>query len=173
VKRSILLSGLIIGAVLSIVAGAGTFATFTDSATGTQTLNSGTVDVLVDGTASDNFTINMTGPGCPSDMAFGDSCSWTATVENDGSLSFTTAYTIVEVESTDPHDCWTVTYTGLPAGDAEGGDADADHDPGDSHSTTLTATLDNPGGGDDNICQGATDDITLTIDATQSPSPHD
>ena len=165
-KRSILFSVLIIGAVFAVVAGAGTFATFTDSATGGQTVSSGTVDVLVNGDTDDNFAVSLAGgAGCPSNMAFGDSCTFAVTVANNGSLSFTTAFTLTE---TDANNCWTTTYA-LPAGDAEGGDADADHDPADSHSTTLSTALDN----DAAVCQGASNAISLTIDATQSPSPHD
>ncbi|MEO6198058.1 MAG: SipW-dependent-type signal peptide-containing protein [Dehalococcoidia bacterium] len=164
-KKNLLLSTLMIGAVLAVVAGAGTFATFTDQATGSQTVTSGSVDVLVNGDAGDNFAISLTGgPGCPSNMAFGDTCTFALTVANNGTLSETTAFTLTE---TDTNNCWTTTYA-LPSGDVEGGDAHNDHDPGDSHATTLSTTLDN----DAAVCQGSSNTISLTIDATQSPSPH-
>lgn len=160
------MSALVIGAVLAVVAGAGTFATFTDSATGGQTVSSGTVDVLVNGDADDNFAVSLAGgAGCPSNMAFGDTCTFGVTVANNGSLSFTTAFTLTE---TDANNCFDTTYA-LPAGDAEGGDAHADHDPADSHATTLSTTVNN----DAAVCQGASNAISLTIDATQSASPHD
>lgn len=166
-KRSILFSALVIGAVLSIVAGASTFATFTDQATGSQTVTAGSVDVEVNNDTDDAFAITFGGASCtaPGNMAFGDSCTFTLNVKNAGTLSFTTSFLVGE---TDTNNCFTTALTGLPAGDVEGGDADNDHDPADTHAATLTTTLDN----DAAVCQGAANTVSVTIDATQSPSPH-
>jgi predicted ribosomally synthesized peptide with SipW-like signal peptide len=165
-KRSILFSSLVIAAVLAVVAGASTFATFTDQASGSQTVTAGTVDVEVNNDTDDAFAITFGGASCtsPTNMAYGDSCTFTVNVKNAGSLSFTTSTTLTESNPT----CFTSTFV-LPNGDVEGGDADNDHDPADTHAVTLTTTLDN----DAAACQGTSNLVSLTIDATQSPSPHD
>lgn len=163
-KRSILFSALVIGAVLAVVAGASTYATFTDQAAGSQTVTAGTVDVVVNNDTDDAFAISFGGSSCTSstNMAYGDSCTFTVNVKNDGTLSFTTAYTITE---TDANNCFSTSLSGLPSGDG----VDADHDPADTHAATLTTTLDS----DVAACQGASNLIGLTIDATQSATPHD
>ena len=52
--RSILLSLVVIGAVVSLVAGAGTFAVFTDQKTGTAEVNTGTISLYLSDSSDDS-----------------------------------------------------------------------------------------------------------------------
>lgn len=166
-KRSIIMSMLVIGALATLI-GAGTWATFTDSGTATGDVTAGTVNVVLNSDTSDDVELAFepgTDPECPANMAFGETCTAALTVANAGSLSVTYAVTVVDSAA----DCFTSVLdieAALEAGDEEG---DADHDAGDSHSGTVTTTLDS----DAEACQGATNTVTVTVDATQSPSPHD
>lgn len=96
-RRSILTSLVVIGAVLALVMGASTFAVFTETNTltndpgeGGTALSSGSFDlVLQDGDSTVNLSFSPAGNASCTNMADGDTCSTTFTVTNGGSLEFT------------------------------------------------------------------------------------
>lgn len=161
--RRILLSLVMMtGAIGAVVRGA-TFAPFTDSGEGGGAVRAGTVNVILNEDTDDEVVLQYTGPFCDN-LAWGESCDASLTVRNAGSLSVTY---LVLVGDDNP-DCFTSTLSGLPSGDAEPDDSHADHDPGDSHTATLTTVLD----GDQESCQGAQNEAAVFIRARQSNSPH-
>lgn len=100
-KRSVLVSLMLIGAVIAVVAGASTFSAFMDSATGTSDMvTAGTVDVVVNSETDDVFDWTWsTGTHCnpgkmapPSGAFTGDVCTQQLTINNAGTLAFT--YTV-------------------------------------------------------------------------------
>lgn len=165
-KRSIIMSMLVIGALATLI-GAGTWATFTDQGIATGDVTAGTVDVVLNGDPDDDVALNFDpgeDPVCPANMAYSEFCTAGLTVLNDGSLSVTYVVTVVDSAPT----CFSSVLDiegALEAGDSP----DADHDAGDSHPGTVTTTLDS----DAEACQGVTNTVTITVDASQSATPHD
>lgn len=166
--RHIATGALVLGSAVALLIGSATYAPFTDDATGSGHVAAGSVLVSINGT--DTATLNFSSDEC-SNMAPGIDCA----VPVDASTGDSTLSAVWETTLTEtgdealpglPDGCFTESLD-IPAGDAEEGDADADHDPGDSHSGTLTVRV-----ADDNACQSAETDITVSIVATQSPSPH-
>ncbi len=172
-RRSILTSFVVIGAVLALVMGASTFAVFTDQTTGTADISAaGTVDIVMQSDASDEVALNTLNesndcnPGPTGGLAGGEYCDVVFTLENPtGNLSADWSFDVSDDESgTDCYSEEILDKATLEAGDAP----DGDHNPGDSHDVTLRVTL-----ADDNDCQGATTTVTVTVDAQQSSTPHD
>ena len=202
-RRSILTSFVLIGAVLALVVGAGTFATFSNE----QTISSQTNDVgattLVmvledEGDTSLSFKPG-TAEGCDS-MADGDTCVTTFDISHgaDNILEFKYAGNVTE--DGDSTDCFVATISdasnsggvGVPTfsnsatnnGEqatferpdtgTDGSDTSDALDVGEIDSIELTVTLTPGAGVDPNDCQGVTG-VTYTVDvtATQSNSPHD
>lgn len=162
--RRISTGALVLGSAAALLIGGATYAPFTDSAGGSGGVGAGSVSVEINGMETASFAFDTA--EC-SNMAPGHPCEVPLDVSTATStLSATWATTITDTD--DPElDCFTATAN-VPAGDAEEGDDDADHDPGDVHQGTLVVTV-----ADNNDCQGAQSDITVSIIATQSPSPQD
>lgn len=166
--RRIATAALVMGSAAALLIGGATYAPFTDDAAGSGNVGAGSVNVSINGTdaatlAFDTDECSNMAPGIdcvvPFDVSTGTSslsATWNTTVAEDGD------------EAIDglPNGCFTEEVS-VPAGDAENGDADADHDPGDAHDGTLTVRV-----ADDNRCQSAATGITVSVVATQSPSPH-
>ena len=171
-RRSIFNSMLVIAAVTTVAVSGGTFAPITDQATGSGNVAGGDVDVAINGVSDgDSATIVFSTEEC-TEMAPGHTCtSDTLTISNPGTLSANWAITIADDEALDA-DCFQATMADQAA--LQAGDGGDDHDPADSHNTTLQVTMNEDGNPSDiNECQGATAEITLTVDATQSATPHD
>ncbi|MDQ3757057.1 MAG: hypothetical protein M3394_04335 [Actinomycetota bacterium] len=166
--RRIATAALVIGSAAALLVGSSTYAPFTGSAGGTGGVGAGAVAVSINGTDAATFAFST--DQC-TNMAPGHDCVETFTV--DTGASTLSATWDVDVSDDDaaldglPDGCFTETLTGVTSGQAEDGDADVDHDPGDSETATLTVRV-----ADDNRCQLATTDITVTVTATQSASPH-
>jgi predicted ribosomally synthesized peptide with SipW-like signal peptide len=162
-KRTILVSLLVVGAALALLAGGATFAPFTDTDSDSGDVAAGTVDIEVLGTGTLDFSAGD--PGCPAAMAPGDTCGPdTVTITNNGSLSVTLS---------DP----AVTYSGDLSTCDGGGKLSASTsaqsytadvtvlDPTDTATFDISATLDSSAGDD---CQGATGTVTVAVTATNS-----
>lgn len=160
---------LVLGSAVALLVGSATYAPFNDQAAGSGHVAAGSVLVTVNG--SDAATFDFSSAEC-SNMAPGIDCAVEVVVSAaDSSLSAVWDTTVTETGDEPlpglPDGCFTETLD-IPTGDGEEGDADADHDPGDSHAGTLTVRVT-----DDNACQSAATDLTVSVVATQSPSPHD
>jgi predicted ribosomally synthesized peptide with SipW-like signal peptide len=105
-----LFSLLVIGVVVSVVAGAGTFSAFTDTATADpEQVTAGDIELSIDGSETEPFAMTLVGTICnPSELAppsgsfTGDVCAEQIAITNTGDLSFT--YTItawVDEDNTD------------------------------------------------------------------------
>ncbi len=162
--RSILISVLVIGAVLAIVAGVGTYATFTDTDSSSGDVKAGTVDISANAEGPDTDLAFTTGSlSCPDNLAIGDACTADVTVTNNGSLAvdYTGSAGEIETAPNGGSDCFSVALDATLTSGALAASGSA--------TGTVTVTLDNPGDpGFDNKCQGASDDVTVTIDAVQS-----
>lgn len=171
-RKSILFSVMVIGAALAIVAGASSFATFTDSSTATTTsLTAGTVKMDINGTHG-TVGVTLAGTNCPQtgNMAFNDSCTVSYNVNNTGTLSVVFSY--IDSFTSTPTGCYSTSVT-EPVND---GSADPDVNPGSGVIASVTVTLNNLGAGHpalDNACQSATFTGSVAITATQSATPHD
>jgi hypothetical protein len=185
--RNILLSFMVIGVAAALVSGA-TFAPFTDSGAATRVVTIGAVTLLFDGEDSAEtplpFDVDLQ-PYCPDNLAPGDSCSATVTIanpQNSNSLAAVMSAPVATITS--------VTINGLPAPDCSADDwlltaviADTNEGesntlfpPGDAHELLVQVTL-LAGSGTgfsllDEGCQGATANVTVTVQIEQSPDPH-
>lgn len=167
--RHLATGALVLGAAAALLVGGATYAPFTDDAIGSGRVNAGSVNVRINDTDAHTFSFDTAecsnmAPGIdcvvPLDVSTGTStlsAVWETTITEDGDEPLPDL----------PDGCFTEAAD-VPAGDAEDGDADADHDPGDSHPGTLTVRVT-----DDNACQSASTEITVRVVATQSPTPHD
>ena len=197
-RRSILTSFVVIGAVLALVVGAGTFAVFTDTDDIAGTVGAGTLQVVLqDGNPVNQAALSfeMGTDACPA-LADGESCTTTVEVIHDTGSNLEFSYTGTLAESGDTaDDCFSAALssfansntTTAPASNttpltnngtqetfshAEGNappDATDALDPSETDSMTLTVTLGGP-----NACQGVGPvTYTVTVNATQSSTPHD
>ena len=167
--RHIATGALVLGSAIALLVGSATYAPFNDQATGTGHVAAGSVLVTVNN--EEAATFNFSSAEC-SNMAPGIPCAVEVVVStSDSSLSAVWDTTVTETGDEPlpglPDGCFTETLE-IPAGDIEDGDAHADHDPGDVETGTLTVRVT-----DDNACQSAATDLTVSVVATQSPSPHD
>lgn len=166
--RRIATAALVLGSAAALLVGGATYAPFSDDAAGTGRVGAGSVNVSVNGTDSATFAFDS--EEC-TNMAPGVDCTVPLTVST-GTSSLSATWQATVTEDGDepleglPDGCFTESVD-IPAGDAEPGDPDADHDPGDSHEGTLVVRV-----ADDNRCQSAATDILVRVVATQSPSPH-
>jgi predicted ribosomally synthesized peptide with SipW-like signal peptide len=166
--RRIATAALVVGSAAALLVGSSTYAPFTDEAQGSGGVQAGSVLVSINGTDAATFAFNTA--QC-SNMAPGHDCTESFTVDTGASTLSATWDVDVSDDDTAldglPDGCFTETVSGLTAGNDESGDADDDHDPGDSQAGTLTVQV-----ADDNRCQGAATDITVVVTATQSATPH-
>jgi hypothetical protein len=195
VRRSILTSLVVIGAVVALVMGATTFAVFTETNTLTNAgapLSSGSFDlVLTDEESTTVLSFSPVETAACANMADGDACATTFTVTNGGSLEFIYTGSVSEAGDVAAN-CFvpTLALTEGNGGDAQptvdgtdfdlalaaagdGGNGDALDPDGETDTYTLTVTLTAPV--DNSIaCQGIEDVVyTVSVTATQSASPQD
>ncbi len=167
--RNIATAAPVLGSAAALVVGGATYAPFTDEATGNGRVAAGNVNVRINDT--DSAELDFSSDACQN-MAPGADCIVTFDVSS-GTSTMSAVWATTITENGDealpglPDGCFTETHD-VPAGDAEEGDADADHDPGDTHTATLTVHL-----ADDDACQSAATDVAVVVTATQSPSPKD
>ena len=160
--RRIATAALVIGSAAALLIGSSTYAPFTDDATANGNVGAGSVNVSINGTDSAELAFDTA--ECDN-MAPGIDCVVEFDVST-GTSSLSATWATTVTEDNDPLDCFEEVVN-VPAGDAEDGDADADHDPGDAHDGTLTVRV-----ADNNQCQSAATGISVQVVATQSPSPH-
>jgi predicted ribosomally synthesized peptide with SipW-like signal peptide len=180
--RSILLSLVVIGAVVGLVAGAGTFAVFTDTQTGTAEVDTGTISLyLADG-----------GDDCPSgicanevlfegaeNMVPGETKTWPIRLINNGTHAWdVTDVTVITGFAVNPGGLCdykpTTANLGVVLVPTLDGD---DHGvapfihvaPGGTEFGTVNVVLplDLPGESNDNECQGVTWSGTADVTVTQ------
>ena len=159
-KRSILLSLLIIGAVAAMVGGA-SFSAFTDQESASGTVTAGTVQVGLTPTGSGSLT--WTGTGCPGPIGTGDTCTSTVDVDYTGNLAATMDLVLTD---NDAAGCFNVSGTwtaddGTPTGAALDQTGVTAEDGTVSVSVQLAPSA-------PNSCQGASVDVTLTVTTTES-----
>ena len=169
-KRSILLSLLVIGTAVGLIAGAGTFASFTDTDNDKGTVTAGNVEIEVAGFGTLDFDVPVA--SCPSPMAPGDECTAEVNVQNMGTLPVTLSDPVVDVtavtggEDTCTAADWT---TGFTAYGYEGTGLELSTTTGDPNDDgadfTVTVKLNDAA---QEGCQGATAEVTVTVTATNS-----
>ena len=196
VRRSLLFSMMLIGAVVALATGATTFAPFTDSDTASSPggVTAGEVALNLKGNPDESIT--FTG-NCTSEVAPGDVCSESLAIMNaTGGNGLAVTYTLETWADSDGIDsgasgsggdtvvdCINVEYdadavaegtvanqstTGAVAG-GSGPDADTDDlDPAEEESFLLEVAVD-----DDDSCQSASATVMGIAIATQSATPHD
>jgi len=86
-KRSILMSLVVIGAAVALLAGGATFAPFTDTDSDSGSVTAGNVEITVEGTGTLKF--DAPAVSCPTPMAPGDTCTASVEVTNTGDLTVT------------------------------------------------------------------------------------
>jgi len=167
--RRIVSSLFVIGAVLALVVGAGTFALFTDSQFGTGDINAGTIDLYLSDNRGDDNGENEFIFEDIENLLPGNSVSWTMVLQNRGTGAWDQTdgtVTLAQVVTSDPGPvCNTnLVLTWDPNND------------GDDHGTTLHVNPGNSGQGDviaalpstaGNDCQGTVWNVTATFNVTQ------
>jgi predicted ribosomally synthesized peptide with SipW-like signal peptide len=161
--RRIATAALVIGSAAALLIGSSTYAPFTDDANGSGNVAAGSVRVSINGTDAAVFSFDTA--EC-NNMAPGIDCVVPLSVSTGTStLSATWATTVTDTDDADL-DCFSE-VTSVPSGTDEADDADDDIDPGYTDDGNLVVRV-----ADNNDCQSATSTITVSIVATQSPSPH-
>lgn len=159
--RRLLVSGLVLGALATTV-GAATYAPFTDSATGTGTVTSATIDIIVAGETDDTFPLTFS----PQNLLPNESSSSTVAVLNNSNRDIHLAAGTATVSSDNEGQCpsgWLV-VSGFSVTDNQGNDHSVVHiSDGGSENATLTVTLHNDA---PETCQGRTFTVTLPLTAT-------
>jgi predicted ribosomally synthesized peptide with SipW-like signal peptide len=166
--RRISSSLLVIGAVLALVVGAGTFAVFTDTQTATGPVNSGTINLyladLGDDTGEDEAIFETTENLLP-----GETTSWPLRLINTGNRAWdATNVVVTSTESNDPgNDCGTnLTVAYVPTFDGNDHDGMIHANAGETGNATITASLNGSTG---NECQNNTWTVTAVVTVTQHP----
>jgi predicted ribosomally synthesized peptide with SipW-like signal peptide len=161
-KRSILLSALVIATAVTVLAVAGTQALFTDSQTASGDVNAGTLNLYLlqsdggDDTAGDEIIFEAIENLLP-----GDSASFGLRLRNDGTAPLTisalddTGSLGAECDATNVGDEFDPSIAGVAVGDVIA--------PGTFVDTTVTVDF---SAAADNDCQGAVFSLILDIDAT-------
>ena len=129
------------------------------------------VDITLNADPDDNIVLGLTGPGCPSTMAPGDTCAAAVSISNNASdlaIDYTATAVVsagAECDAANPGSDFTVTLGNfLDTTDNPGGD-DIGHMPArtlDTESFDVRVNL-APGAG--NSCQTATATVLLTVDS--------
>ena len=162
-KRSILMSLLVIGSVGAFMFGTGTFAPFTDTASDSGTITAGTVDITVAGTGTLDFELVASSTDCDT-IGPGDACDDTVTVTNAGATTVTIAsptYTEVgALETCSDGDSLSTVLGALSDPQSNGALVLG---VGEAETFTVTTTLEASASDD---CQGDTATVTVTVVAT-------
>ncbi len=178
--RSILFSLVVIGAVVSLVAAAGTFAVFTDQQTGTAVVNTGTIDLeLNDGIVNDSGQNEVLFENTEN-MLPGETVSWPVQLKNVGNRAWdVTDVTVTTSIASDPGgDCdYTPTTANLgvvvvPTFDGDDHDLLLHAEPGATALGTVQVVLplDLPGETNDNDCQDVVWSGSAVVTATRARS---
>jgi predicted ribosomally synthesized peptide with SipW-like signal peptide len=161
-KRSILFSLMVIGAIAAVVS-AGSYAAFTDDATATGSISAATIDVLLNGDSDDDVTATF----ALNNLLPGESTTATVSVKNNGNRDIHVTTSSSVTETADPgSDCSasptvdSVTFTDSATDDHSGNVHIAD---GVTETATITISL---GSGVGNECQGNSWDVVVTFTGT-------
>jgi hypothetical protein len=163
-KRSILVSLLVIGTVGAFTFGTGTFAPFTAEDSDSGTITAGGVSISVEGTGA-SLDFDSGAAGCDDAVLPGDTCGPdTVTVTNTGTVDLTIT-SIASSEAGDLEVCGdgdnlTTTTTALTDVAGDGAAALA---AGDSETFDVDVTLE---GDATNDCQGDSGTVTVTVTAS-------
>lgn len=164
--RRMISSLFVIGAVLTLVVGAGTFALFTDTQTATGDVNSGTINLYLadagDDTGEDEAIFETSENLLP-----GETTSWPLRLINTGNRAWDVSNVVVtSSELSDPgSDCGTnLTVAYVPTFDGNDHSGTIHADAGETGNATITATLPSGAG---NECQGNAWTVVATITVTQ------
>jgi predicted ribosomally synthesized peptide with SipW-like signal peptide len=158
-KRNILVSLMIIGAVAALVSGA-TFATFTDSATVTDTITTGTVNISLDA-ESDSDTGTFSWDPCtqsPLNVGSLEPCESTVEIFYNGTLNAELTFAIVPTGATG---CFGISMGWDGATPVEG--LSLGPVPADSASLVVSVMVTDDG----EACQGVDLGLELTVTATE------
>ncbi len=167
--RRIVSSLFVIGAVLALVVGAGTFALFTDTQFGTGDINAGTIDLyLSDGRGDDNGENEFIFEDIEN-LLPGNSVSWTMRLQNRGTGAWDQTDGTVILSQTvvsDPgNDCGTpLVLTWDPNNDGDDHGSTLHVAPGATGEGDVIATLPSTVG---NECQGVVWNVKATFNVTQ------
>lgn len=187
-KRNILFSLMMIGAVASLIAGA-SFSAFTDSDTLTGTITAGNVQVSIGGPGTLSWspqtegTCNATGQtSTPTPIGSDDVCVSTVNVDYSGNLDAHMIVGLVFTPTVGPAGCFVVDLAWNPTV-GTGDDSTDGASPlelvvpvaGDGVLTvTVRIDPDLPDGGEGantSTCQNASINLTLTVTATEGAAP--
>jgi predicted ribosomally synthesized peptide with SipW-like signal peptide len=164
--RRISSSLLVIGAVLALVVGAGTFALFSDTQNATGPVNSGTINLyLADG--GDDSGENEAIFENTENLLPGETTSWPLRLINTGNRAWdATNVVVTSTESADPGgDCGTnLTVAYVPTFDGNDHSGVIHADAGETGNATITASLASGAG---NECQDNTWTVSAVITVTQ------
>lgn len=175
--RSILVSLVVIGAVVALVAGAGTFAAFTDQQTGTADVNTGTIQLWLDDGVSNDSNAGEILFETTENMVPGETVLWPIQHKNVGNHAWDlTDVTVTTSLSSDPGgDCeYTPTTANggvvlVPTFDGDDHDARLHAEPGAATLGTVQVVLplDLPGETNDNDCQNVVWSGSAVVTVTQ------
>jgi hypothetical protein len=162
-KRSIVISLLVIGTTVALTLGTGTFAPFTETASDSGTITAGTVNISVAGSGTLDFELVSSTTDCDT-IAPGDACDDVVTVTNlsNTGVSITSpTYTEVgNLETCGDGDSLSTVLGALTDPHSNGalflGVSEAE-------TFTVTTTLE---AGANDTCQGESATVTVTVVAT-------
>lgn len=169
-KRNILFSLMMIGAVAALISGA-TFSAFTDSAQVTGTITAGNVDVSFGETTVFNWTPDLSCPESPAGSALvrsGTTCTSTVNVIYSGTITAKMTLTLGWTGTNSS--CFNVTAQYGATAFINGPDpAPLEHvvNPVTPGTYPVTVTVGLPAGAA-NTCQNATINLTLTVTTTDA-----
>ena len=161
-KRSILLSLMIIGAVAAMISGA-TFSAFTDSDDATGTLTTGNVNVTLGNSESFSFS-----PSCTNPIGSDDICTSTVAVTYGGTNSLPASLAL-DLAFNNPESCFVVGLS-WSGGGSDSGASPQQVPVASAASGTATVTVQVNNSLNQtalNGCQDETITLTLTVTATE------
>lgn len=167
--RRIVSSLFVIGAVLTLVVGAGTFALFTDTQNATGDVNAGTINLHLSDSIGDDNGENEFIFTNVENLLPGESVNWGMVLENRGTRAWDqTDGTVIlsQSQTTDPGAfCATaLVLTWIPDGGDDDHGTTLHVEPGANDTGTIRATLPSGAG---NECQGSVWAITGVFNVTQ------
>ena len=162
-KRSILVSVLVIGTAVALFAAGGTLAPFSDTASDSGTITAGTVDITVLGTGTLDFELVASLTDCDT-IVPGNACDDVVTVTNTQSTTVTiTSPTYLEtgaLETCSDGDSLSTVLGALSDPQSNGSLVLGGNE---AETFTVTTTLEASASDD---CQGDTGTVTVTVVAT-------